>query len=138
MTTVAKAVSRTLRLIGVQSPVQSTKPQDFDTCIEALNSMMARWEADGVSVGWSPVDNPSDELPVAIEVEKAVIYNLCMDVAPEFGVTPSQLVALNASMGLAAVYRDVLNANPIINESTGPEPRNGYSGYNVYSDGYGW
>lgn len=138
MTTVAKAVSRTLRLIGVQSPVQTTKPQDFDTCLEAANSMMARMEADGVSVGWSPISNPSQDLPLSVENEKMFVYNLAMEVAPEFGIQPSQLVSANAAASLSAAYRDVLNANPVINESSGPAPNSGYSGWNTYADGYSW
>lgn len=113
MTTVAKLVARSLRLIQVIDAVQPAKPQDMETAIEALNGMMVRLEADGIAQGWSPVANPSDELPLPDEAETPIAYLLAKQLAPEFGVMPSLLVLEGAAQGESALLRDQMVATPI-------------------------
>lgn len=113
MTTTAKLVSRSLRLIQVINATQPVKAVDMQTGIEALNAMMRRWEADGISLGWQPVDNPSDELPLPEEAEQAVAFNLAVTLAPEYGVEPSALVIAGAMGGMNDLLRDQAVATPI-------------------------
>ena len=131
-------IKRSLRLIRVIDVKQSLKAVDFQTGLEALNGMATRWEADGVSIGWSNVENPSDDVPAQDEVLDALAYNLAVRLRPEYGVELDPDVMTTAAILLASVYRDVLNSNPVMNESTGPMPNSGYSGYSAYYDGYGW
>lgn len=133
---VEELVARSLRLIKVLDPNEAIEASDFETARFALNTMMARIEADGISVGWQDVVNPADELPLPPEAVEAIAYNLAIALADEYGqaITPS--IATKAEQGLASVYRDVLNANPIINRSSGPLPSNGWPYYNIRSDTY--
>lgn len=110
---VENLVTRALRLIQVIDPLQSVKSADMETAIVALNGMMARIEADGVALGWSPVANPSDDLPLPVEAEQAIAYNLAVTVAPEYGVTPLPAVQGMAITGMADLMRDVAVATPI-------------------------
>lgn len=135
---VDRLVKRSLRLLKVIDVKQSVKAADMQTAIEVLNEMMARFEADGVSVGWSDVENPSDDVPLERENTAMASYNLALELQPEYGVEAEQMVIMRAAELLASAYRDVLNANPVMNESTGPQPNAGWSGYNAYYDGYGW
>lgn len=113
MTTVTKLVARSLRLIQVIDAVQPVKPQDMDTAIEALNSMVRRWEADGLAMGWQPVANPSDVLPLPDEAEEAAAYNLAVRLAPEFGVDIPPAVIGGALSFLNDLLRDQMVATPI-------------------------
>lgn len=106
-------IARALRLIQVIDPLQSVKAQDMATGIDALNGMMARIEADGTPLGWSPVTNPSDDLPLADEMTQAIAYNLAVIIAPEYGVTPLPTVLQLAATGMADLLRDVAVAMPI-------------------------
>ena len=110
---VENIVTRALRLIQVIDPLQSVKSADMETAIVALNGMMARIEADGIALGWSPVANPSDDLPLPVEAEQAIAYNLAVTVAPEYGVTPLPAVQGMAITGMADLMRDVAVATPI-------------------------
>lgn len=113
MTTVAELAARSLRLIQVIDAVQPVKPQDMTTAIQALNAMVRRWEANGLSLGWQPVANPSDPLPLPDEAEEAVAYNLAVRLAPEYGVEVSAVVAVGAGEFLADLRRDQAVATPI-------------------------
>ena len=110
---VQNLVARSLRLIQVIDPQQSVKATDMETAIDALNGMMARIEADGTALGWSPVANPSDDLPLADEMTQAIAYNLAITLAPEYGVTPLPTVVGMALTGMEALLRDVAVATPI-------------------------
>lgn len=110
---VENLIARSLRLIQVIDPQQSVKATDMATGIDALNGMMARIEADGTALGWSPVANPSDDLPLADEMTQAIAYNLAVNLASEYGVTPLPAVQGMAVTGMADLLRDVAVATPI-------------------------
>jgi P22 tail accessory factor len=114
MATVSKIVARALRLIQVIDPKQTVRDQDMETSIDALNAMMQRWEADLLSLGWSPVSSPQDEMPIPLEAEQAVAYCLAVIVAPEFGVTPLASVSAFANSGYADLLRDQAVATPVM------------------------
>lgn len=133
---VEELVARALRLIKVLDPNEAIEASDYETARFALNTMMARIEADGISVGWQDVDNPADELPLPPEAVEAIAYNLAIALADEYGQSITPSIATKAEQGLSSLYRDVLNANPIINRSSGPLPSNGWPYYNIRSDTY--
>jgi hypothetical protein len=113
MTTVEKIVSRALRLIGVHDPGEPLEASDVITGIEALNAMIRRWEANGQSLGWSDVANPSQEMPSPPELDACIAFNLALEVAPEYDVMPSVMVGTRAGELLADLRRDNEVATPI-------------------------
>ncbi len=106
-------VSRALRLIQVVDPRQSVQNVDMETGIAALNAMMRRWEANGMSLGWADVAAPDDELPVPPEAVEAIAYNLAVTLAPEYATTPDVAVVAVALQGKGDLRADVKNANPL-------------------------
>ena len=110
---VENLIARSLRLIQVQDPLQPVKAQDMENGIDALNGLMRRIEADGTALGWSPVSNPSDELPLPPEAEQPIAFALALVLAPEFGVQPMQAVVAGALSGMTDLLRDVAVATPI-------------------------
>lgn len=113
MTTVSQLVSRALRLIQVIDPSQTVKDQDMETAIEALNDMLQRWEADLLSLGWTPVAKPDDVLSLPAEAVQTVAFCLAVTLAPEYGVTPLAAVSQLAMSGMNALLRDQAVATPI-------------------------
>lgn len=113
MTTTAQLVGRSLRLIQVIDARQPVRDADMQTAILALNAMLRRWEADGISLGWQPVENTSEELPLPEEAEEGVAYNLAVRLAPEYGVEVSHVVGRGAAVFLNDILRDQMVATPI-------------------------
>lgn len=113
MATVEKIVARALRLIGVHDPGEPLDASDAETGIEAMNAMCTRMEANGNAMGWSNVNNPSDEMPTPPELDSCLAFNLALEVAPEYDVTPSVAVAARAGELLADLRRDNIVATPI-------------------------
>lgn len=113
MAKVQEIVARALRLIQVQDARQPVKAVDMQTGIAALNSMCARWEANGLAIGWRPVANPSDDMPCPVEAEQAIAYNLAITLAPEYGTEPPAVVVGTAARDLGDLRADVKAANPL-------------------------
>ncbi len=113
MAKVERIVTRALRVLRVVDATETPEAEDMASGIDALNDMMARWEADGVSLGWAPVEGPADELPAPTEAEEAIRLNLAIALRPEYGFELGQDVYMRAEAGLAALRRDVLSANPL-------------------------
>ncbi|MGL5735457.1 MAG: packaged DNA stabilization gp4 family protein, partial [Beijerinckiaceae bacterium] len=108
MATVSAIVARSLRLLRVIDAEDGVpEPFQYIICQEALNAMMARWEADGIPLGWSAVSAPDDPLPAPVEAEKAIAFNLAVEVRPEFGATLDPDVAAVAQRGYSDLLRDV-------------------------------
>jgi hypothetical protein len=110
---VENLVARSLRLIQVIDPQQSVKATDMSTAMDALNGMMARIEADGTALGWSPISSPSDDLPLPDEAIQAIAANLAIVLSPEYGVTPMPTVQAMALVGMENLMRDVAVSTPI-------------------------
>lgn len=132
MPEVSKIVSRALRLLRVIDPNESPEAEQMVGAIEALNGMMRRWEANGLSLGWSDVSGPSDEVPAPDEAIDAMVFNLATKLRPEYGVALEQDVYVMADQGLAALRRDVYTSNAHHLKSR--LPRHGR--YNIRTDQY--
>jgi hypothetical protein len=131
MATVAKIISRALRLIGVHDPGEPLSADDAATGIEALNAMCARWEANGNSIGWSDVSNPSETMPTPPDLDSCIAYNLAIELAPEYDVQPSVYVGTRAGELLADLRRDVAVANPIEPIIDVPVPSNDFGAWRL-------
>jgi len=107
MAAVQTIINRSLRLLKMLDPNESPTAVDTNTAIEALNAMMVRWEADGVSLGWSAVSAGSDVLPAPEEAEEAIAYNLAVRLRPEYGAPLEQDVYAQAQEGLGRLLADV-------------------------------
>ena len=129
MSTVEKTVARTLRILRVIDARQPVKPGDMSTAIDALNGMMTRWEANTLSLGWSNVTNPSDEMPVPEVALDAIAYNLAMRLRPEYGTTLDPDTIEMARRGLADLQRDQKRATPL-------ERGRGGGVYDTYTDSH--
>lgn len=113
MPKVLTVITRALRLLRLVDPNEAPEAEDVSTAIAALNPMMMRWEANGISVGWSPVTSGDEDLPAPAEAEQAITFNLAATLRPEYGVPLDPEVYAIAESGLSDLRRDVAVANPM-------------------------
>lgn len=133
MATVAEIVSGALGLLRVLDATEAPEAEDMETAISALNMMMVRWEANGYSVGWSPVSNPADVMPNVPDADEAIMYNLAVKLRPRYGVSIDPDVFADASRLKSDVLADVFASSPMEMERGIPGWR---CRYNIRSDGY--
>jgi hypothetical protein len=107
MTQVSAIVRDALLLLGVQDATESVSAQEMQDGIRELNKMLARWEADGISLGWTSVNAPTDTLPAPMEAEGAIAANLALYLQPRYKVPLDANVVQQANDGLAALRADV-------------------------------
>lgn len=134
MTTAYQVVNRALRLLQIIDPAQAPSSLDYETGQTALNAMLTRWEATGLAMGWQNVANPSDELPSPPEAEEAIVYQLALRLAPEYGINPMPAVVEGANRFLADIQRDRIVEMPLRQSPDCPLP---YS-WGRRSGGYPW
>lgn len=122
MTTAADFIKDTLAMIGVVDPRQAVRDEDMQTGIRFLNRLCNRMEANTISLGWVPVDNPSDTLSMQAEAELGVMYSLAVMLAPQYGVQISPEIAAGAEAFMVDLRRDQAVATPIQPLLDAPEP----------------
>ncbi len=122
-------ISRSLRLLRVIDAEEAPEAKEAQDALDALNSMLCRWEADNISLGWSEISSVNDQLPLPPEAIQPVVFNLCMEIADEYGVIPSVRMERKADEGLSKLRRDVKVSNPIVHDDCG-------WGYDIRSDSY--
>lgn len=131
MTTVTATIRRSLRLIRVLDAIDTPRAEDYQVGEDALNAMLARWEANGLALGWSAVSDPESTLPAPEEAHDAIAYNLALRLAPEFGLLPSPDIVETARDTLADLRRDRLVSAPLRQPSDLPRSH-GY--WNITTD----
>lgn len=93
---------------GVPSPEQGV------IGLRVLNQMMGQWDRDGIRLGWTVVDAQSDTLPIDFQDERAVKFNLAVELAGEYGIDPLprvQQVANDTYAALAKAHRFVVESS---------------------------
>lgn len=131
MTTGTQIIERAARLNGVKAQGQPLSAEDTAAYLEGLNAMLIRWEADGLSLGFSAMSAATGTIPIPAENEEAVAYNLAVVMAPEFGRPVDAVVGMKADMGLRALEREVIK--PVVKCSDLPGSEVG-SAYDINTD----
>lgn len=131
--TVLELMSRSLRMLLVLDPGETLGGAEAATNLPALNHMMARWEEDGVSVGWVPVTNTASTVTAPDSALEGIAANLAVVLAPEYGATPSAVVVGMAEGGYRAIQRDSIKDTIEPDEMT-HLPSSGDSGYDINTD----
>lgn len=137
MTKVIQIIKPALQKIRVVDSDAPPHPNEVTDAIAAMNRMIMRWQADGTQLGFSPVSAPDETIPIPIEAEQAVIYNLALDLGSEYGVAPSHDVIALALAYLRGLVRDQFVSTPLRPSGSGaPLPESTWgSGYDVRTDG---
>ena len=130
MATNLQTISRALRIIGVLDIEESASASMGTVGLAAMNSMLSRWEANNLPLGFSTQTSLSTTTPVPDEALVAVAFNLAVELAPEFGVVPTTFVASKADME----YRRLLNDPFIVTPSDPSGLPGARSRWNINTD----
>ena len=103
MATVAQVANAALKRILVQAadaPLEADEYQDF---IFALNNYMLALDAEGITLGYTEVEDLGDEVTVPTGALRGIIANMAIEVAPDYNGTISPALAQAAADGLQAM-----------------------------------
>ena len=112
MATASQVAKSSLGWILVKDAVAPLNPSDVEDFMFAMNNYMLALDGEGVTLGYTPVSSPSDEVTVPATVLRGVIANMAVELAPSYDavVTPGlQQIAING-----------LKQMRIIGQSIGP------------------
>ena len=102
--TAGDLILRALRAVGGNKLPDNVSLQG---AIVTLNALGARWLASGLVSAWTDVATIADAVSTPASQDEAVVSNLALRLAPEYGATPDGL-ADAASQGIADLWRDRL------------------------------
>ncbi len=111
-------IEAALEEIGVASYDFDIQPEQYESALRRLDSLMAAWNAKGIRLGYPLPSSPElsvleAETAVPDSANEAIITNLAIKLAPSYGKTPSQDTktaardALNTLMGFAAMPNEM-------------------------------
>ena len=95
MATVAQVIKASLQRILVQAseaPIEASEAQDF---IFDMNNFMLALDADGITLGYTEVNDLGDEVTIPTGALRGLIANMAIEVAPDYNGTVSP--ALNSA-----------------------------------------
>jgi len=103
MATAGDIANSALKRILVQASDAPLEADEYADFIEAMNNYMAALEAEGVKLGYTPVDNVADSVTVPPGALRGLIANLAIEVAPDFGGSISASLVGQARSGMQAM-----------------------------------
>lgn len=109
-------VGKALSAIGYASYTYDLQPEQLDSVLVSLDSMMAAWDALGIKLGYpipsSPQEsNLSDNSNVPDAANLAIYTNLAITICPEFGKVAPQELKQNAKSSYTALLTHMVKAN---------------------------
>ena len=101
-------VDQGLTEIGKNPNIHNIDPDDMQSCLRNLDSMMATWNNRGIRLGYALPSSPdsselADESGIPDWANEAVYLSLAVRIAPSFGKTPSVETKLAARTAFATL-----------------------------------
>lgn len=103
--TVAQVAKASLQKIMVQEVEADLEPAQYQDFIFAMNNWMASLETENIVVGYTPVSNLADEMTVPDSLIQAIIWNMAIQSAPEYGGMVTPEIEKQALIGMRAIRR---------------------------------
>ena len=97
-------IQSALKLIGAHSIYAPADAESIEVSLGTLNSMLQLWLSQGIEINISPLNAVGEEVGEPLDVRQAIINNLAVMLAPNFGVAnvPNQL-KVNANLSYIAI-----------------------------------
>jgi hypothetical protein len=108
-TTKNDIIRQALKKLAVTGFDSEVDPSESESALIELESMMAEWDGQGIRVGYNlavtPEDaNGADAAGILDFSRNAIVYNLAIRVAPEYGKEPSAAVVMGASQSMSRLF----------------------------------
>ena len=107
--TASDIVRDALTELTIQAQEQSIPAVDINTAIRYLNRMMQMLDADGVKLGYTLVNSPSDALTVPAGAYEGMMYNLAIRLANGYDVAVGQGLVQAARDSKKILYKLGIN-----------------------------
>lgn len=117
MATVGDVAQASLKSILVQAADAPLEADEYADFLDYLNNFMADLEAMNINLGYTVVDNISDEVTVPAGAIRGIIANLAIEVSPQYGGSISAALVKQAQDSMKTLRR--LGMRPI--SSTMPD-----------------
>lgn len=96
--TLIELLKKSLLKIGVVDITQAPDAEQGVEALSSLNMMLALWREDGIDLGWYPQTDMDAVVPLKEAYQMAVISNLAIFMAPDYGAqTSAELQAIASS-----------------------------------------
>jgi len=109
MSTVLEVIEDALREINVISEVGSASPEQGKFGLRRLNQMLALWrETMDIDLGYFSQSATTGTMPTPEWAELAIVTGLAVTMAPKYGATISQELAMVAAQSIGAVQTKLI------------------------------
>lgn len=105
METAKTVINDALQEILVQAIEQPIEQVDFSIAQRYMNRFMNEIAADGVTLGYTMVNSPSDPITIPYGAINGLIYNLALHLATTYDVAVGPELAVKAANGLRVMTR---------------------------------
>lgn len=129
--TVNDILTQSLREIRVIRAMQTMSPDQLQDGIKYLNQMMADWQEDGIEVGWYPVTAGGDVLRIDAKDEAAVMYNLAVKIAGQYGAPLQPSTTAEAGRTFRRLEKSTVR---LVEADLSHIPSGGHRRYNIATD----
>lgn len=103
MATAAQVIKAALQKILVQASESAIDADQYSDAMNTLNDLMNAYAAEGINLGYTEVTSIGDAVTVPAGALRGIIYNLAIDLAPEYGGEVTPAVVKIASDGYDAM-----------------------------------
>ena len=108
-TTVQDVIDDSLREINVISEVASASAEQGKFVLRRLNQMMAMWAATKeLDLGWFDQTDTNEDMPTPEWADLAIIVGLAIAIAPKYGASISQELAMVADSSISGVQSKLI------------------------------
>lgn len=103
MATAAQVINTSLKRILVQGAEADLQPDEYEDAIFAMNALVLAWDAEGINLGYTWVNDLGDEVTVPTGALRGLIANLAIEIAPDYNGEVSTALAKAAERGMTAI-----------------------------------
>lgn len=112
MATVAQVAKASLQRILVQQSEADLEPDEYQDFIFAMNNYMLALDGEGVTLGYTVVENLGDEVTIAGGALRGLIANMAIEVSPDYNgtITPALVAAAKEGLRVMRIIGQGLSA----------------------------
>lgn len=105
MATTSQVVRAILQELLLQSSEEAIQAIDAQDVIFAMNNYMLDLDANGVHLGYTAVDDLSDQITVQDGAIRGMIANVAVEVATQFGMPVAPSLSFKAADSIKTLYK---------------------------------